>query len=46
MGMMEMDYTIEGNEIKLAYPGGMKMVYMLLDDGSIKAPMIGRMYKK
>ena len=45
LGAMEMDYEVDGQDIKLTSPGQGTLVLKMLDDGSIQYPILGT-YKR
>lgn len=45
MGMAELAYEIDGKDIKLHMPDQKVWVLKMLDDGSIQAPMFGKLTK-
>jgi hypothetical protein len=44
MGVMELDYKVEGNSVKLQTPEGV-LVLKVNDDGTLTFPLIGKLTK-
>lgn len=44
-GAVEMDYELDGKEIKLKTPTQGTLILKILDDGSISFPLIGKFSK-
>ncbi len=43
---MELDYAVDGKDVKILMPGGGAMVLTVLDDGSLGGGPLGMKYRK
>lgn len=43
MGMAEVDYEVDGNDVKLHIPGQPVLILKILEDGSIQFPLLGKL---